>query len=103
MNNEWQFFILGYFKIRRSIKINITIGLTKVIKALLKQSPFENSIIVASRSDQLVDDRKMGKLKMLEKAGYFPNPELDVVVSDSYRDDQDLLEFVNHSFYIKWD
>ena len=81
----------------------VSFGLTKVIKALLKQTPFEQSTVVASQSDQLVDDRRAGKLKMLEKAGYFPNPELDVVVSDSYRDDKDLLEFVNHNFYIKWD
>ena len=80
----------------------VSFGLTKVIKALVAQTPFKDSVIVASETDQLVDDRKLGKLGMLEKAGYFPNPTLDVVVSDSYRDDKDLLEFINHSFYIKW-
>ncbi|MEL6856793.1 MAG: HAD family hydrolase [Pseudomonadota bacterium] len=80
----------------------VSFGLTKVIAAILATSRFKDSTIVASQSERLIDDRKSGKLKMLERAGFFLNPELDVVVSDSYRDDQDILETVTQSFFIKW-
>lgn len=80
----------------------VSFGLKSTIEAMLRSTRFSGCPIVASSPDRLVEDRRRGKLEMLQDAKLTPDSVLDVVVTDSKFDDQDLLEFVEHAFHIKW-
>lgn len=80
----------------------VSFGLTEIIRTMLQNTRFRDCQIVASTPDRLVADRARGKLEMLKEVGLVPDAERDVVITDSMRDDQDLLEHVRHGFHIKW-
>lgn len=80
----------------------VSFGLKDAIRAMLKDSRLESCDIVASSQKRLVADRRIGKIQMLEAAQCLPNRSRDVIITDSDRDDRDLLEYVEHGFHIDW-
>ena len=80
----------------------VSFGLTDAIRTMLRKTRFQDCTIVASSPDQLVADRARGKLAMLGDVGLMPDASRDAVITDSKRDDQDLLDHVQNSFHIKW-
>lgn len=80
----------------------VSFGLKSAIETMLKSTRFRDCAVIASSPDQLVEDRKRGKLEMLKDANLTPDPALDAVITDSKRDDHDLLDYVERGFHIKW-
>jgi len=80
----------------------VSFGLKDAIRAMLKDSRLESCDTVASSQKRLVADRRIGKIQMLEAAQCLPNRSRDVIITDSDRDDRDLLEYVEHGFHIDW-
>ncbi len=82
--------------------IIVSFGLHWIIRALLKGSPFEHATIVAPGLFELPSARARGKLAMLARNGFTINPDTDIVVSDSARDDADILNAVRQAHVIRW-
>ena len=82
--------------------IIVSFGLHWIIRALLKGSPFEHATIVAPGLFELPSARARGKLAMLARNGFTINPDTDIVVSDSARDDADILKAVRQAHVIRW-
>lgn len=82
--------------------IIVSFGFKFVIKALLKGTKWESSEIVAPGLFQSPKFRKSGKLAMLQEAGYNLNVKNDVVITDSAKDDADLLAHFEKTAVIDW-
>lgn len=80
----------------------VSFGLHWIIRALLKGSRFEQAVIVAPGLFQLPAARRRGKLAMLARRGFTLDPDADIVVSDSAKDDADILKAVRHGVLIRW-
>lgn len=82
--------------------IIVSFGLHWIIRALLKGSPLEHATIVAPSLFELPSARARGKLVMLARDGFTINPDTDIVVSDSAKDDADILKAVRQAHVIRW-
>ncbi|MCR9268489.1 MAG: haloacid dehalogenase-like hydrolase [Hyphomonadaceae bacterium] len=80
----------------------VSFGLKQTIERMLRNTRFKDCAVIASEPDRLVADRARGKLEMLREANLLPDPDRDAVITDSRKDDQDLLDHVRHGFHIKW-
>ncbi len=80
----------------------VSFGLHWIIRALLKGSPFQNAAIVAPGLFELPSARARGKLALLARAGFTVHPDTDIVVSDSAKDDADILRAVRQAHVIRW-
>ncbi len=80
----------------------VSFGLTDVLKNLLLETRYSSSLIVASTHENMTRDRGRGKLGMLRDNDLLPDPSRDAVITDSARDDLDLLNYVDHAFHIEW-
>lgn len=80
----------------------VSFGLHWVLRALLKGSALEGARIVAPGILDLGPARARGKIALLAKAGFVINPDTDIVVSDSAKDDADILAAAAHGHLIQW-
>lgn len=80
----------------------VSFGWRRVIRALLKGSHLEGAEIIAPGLFGLATARSKGKLAMLAREGYNLDRSKDVVVTDSARDDADLLNAVHQQHVIHW-
>lgn len=90
-------------KVPQSSVTVVSFGIEKVISALLQGTKFQNTQIIAPTIATLSDERRKGKLSMLRGRGIVINKSRDVVITDSAKDDADLLAYVEHGFHIQWD
>jgi hypothetical protein len=80
----------------------VSFGVDWIIRALLKGSAIERAAIVAPGLLAQPGARSRGKIALLRKAGYEINPDTDIVVTDSAKDDADLLQATRHGHVIRW-
>jgi len=80
----------------------VSFGVDWIIRALLKGSALERAAIVAPGLLSQPGARSRGKIALLRKAGYEINPDTDIVVTDSAKDDADLLQATRHGHIIRW-
>lgn len=80
----------------------VSFGVDWIIRALLKGSALENAALVAPGLLSQPGARSRGKVELLRKAGYEINPDTDIVVTDSGKDDADLLKAARHGHVIRW-
>jgi len=80
----------------------VSFGLHWIIRSLLSGSRFEHAVIVAPNLARMAAARRKGKIALLARAGYSVNPDADIVVTDSAKDDADLLAAVRQGHLIEW-
>lgn len=80
----------------------VSFGLHWIIRALLKGSALEGARIVAPGIWGLGPARARGKVSLLARAGLVINPDTDIVVTDSAKDDADILAATARGHVIQW-
>lgn len=80
----------------------VSFGFKFVIRNLLKGTRYENCEIVAPNIIHSPAFRKSGKLAAIEAAGVKIDLEKDVVITDSAKDDADLLAAFSNGVLIDW-
>jgi hypothetical protein len=82
--------------------IIVSFGLASVIRPLLAGSRYEHARIVAPGLFGQPGARARGKVVMLRDTGIEINPSTDIVITDSARDDADLVAATPHSHVVEW-
>lgn len=80
----------------------VSFGFDFIIRGLLERSRLAKAQLVAPSLWSVASWRREGKLEVLRQAQLLPNPEIDVVITDSDEDDADLLGHVQHGFFTRW-
>ena len=80
----------------------VSFGLHWIIRALLAGSPLARARIVAPGIFGLGLARGSGKIALLAKAGLVINPDTDIVVTDSAKDDADILAVAARGHAMLW-
>lgn len=71
----------------------VSFGMRPVIRALLAETRFAECSLVAPTFSEVREFRRLGKRKALEAAGFTIAPD-DLVLTDNFEDDSDLVEAV---------
>lgn len=80
----------------------VSFGLRSNIEALLAGHPLARAQVIAPTLLEMPSARKMGKVEFLRQAGIEVDPATDVVITDSAKDDADLLAATAHGHVIQW-
>lgn len=80
----------------------VSFGAQEIISALLSETEFANCEIVAPTIMSGPNDRRLGKLAMLERYGRVPGPK-DVLMTDNLEDDADIDAAVGETVHIQAD
>ncbi|MFN7178077.1 haloacid dehalogenase-like hydrolase [Hyphomonas sp.] len=80
----------------------VSFGLASVIRPLLAGSRYAQATLVAPGLFGQPGARARGKVEMLRKAGVEIDPSADIVITDSAKDDADLLAAAQKSHVVEW-
>ncbi len=80
----------------------VSFGSYEVISVLLRDSEFATCEIVAPSFKSGPNDRRLGKIAMLEKRGRNPGPK-DVLMTDNLEDDADIDAAVGETIHVEAD
>ncbi len=80
----------------------VSFGFDFVLRAMLKGSRYETCALVAPNLNSMARARKDGKVRLLDAAGFQIDAARDIVITDSARDDADILSAAQHPFVIEW-
>lgn len=80
----------------------VSFGLASVIRPLLAGSRYAQATLVAPGLFDQPGARARGKVEMLRKAGFEIDPSADIVITDSAKDDADLLAAAQKSHVVEW-
>lgn len=80
----------------------VSFGLKSNIEALLAGHPLAQAQVIAPTLFEMPSARKIGKVAFLRRAGVEIDADKDVVITDSAKDDADLLAATQHGHVIEW-
>ncbi|MFN3313913.1 MAG: hypothetical protein ACK46Q_10645 [Hyphomonas sp.] len=81
----------------------VSFGFRHVIRTLIAGTRYENATLVAPGLFDSVRYRKAGKVEMLRDAGIMPDPDTDILITDSAVDDADMLAMLpGRGYVIEW-
>jgi hypothetical protein len=80
----------------------VSFGLDFILRALLAGTRLEGARLVAPALGTAARHRRIGKLEVMRQAAIPVDPARDIVITDSWRDDADLLGHVRHAYLVKW-
>lgn len=89
-------------KVKKQDTIIISFGFKFIIQQLIAGSSFANANLVSSSIWRPTQLRQQGKLKYLASNGIEIDSEIDIFITDSDKDDADLLTEFRNSFHIQW-